>query len=208
MAASTLSSAWTNASGEANFVYITNLAPLSLPSTRITVAWHHRFHVLRDQLRNLGDAYVLFEYELPRERRRRPDVVSLTGGTVLILKFKDYGVADRAYIDQVAAFAQDLRHYHARSHSATVVPVLVLTASIHSPTTLDDVSILASKDLARAIAKFVSRDCGAAIDPEAWMASPLPTLVAATKTIFQHEPLPQIRRAHSAGTLLVLRIRG
>jgi hypothetical protein len=161
-------------------------------------AWHNCFKVLRDQLRDVGDAYIVFEYELPRERGRRPDVVVLIGGTVVVLEFKDYREALRAHIDQVAAYARDLQHYHAASHSATVVPILVLTASVDPPTTEDEVTIIGPKDLAAT----VGHPAAGAIDPATWMAadySPLPTLVAAARRIFQHEPLPQIRRAHSAG---------
>ena len=63
-------------------------------------AWHHCFQVLRDQLRDLGDAYIIFEYELPRERGRRPDVVLLVGRTVVVLEFKDYRTAHQAHIDR------------------------------------------------------------------------------------------------------------
>ena len=59
--------------------------------------------------------------ELPRERGRRPDVVILIGGTVLVLEFKDYRVPLQAHIDQVAAYARDLRNYHAGSRGATLV---------------------------------------------------------------------------------------
>ena len=144
----------------------------------------------------------MFEYELPRERGRRPDVALLVGGTVLVLEFKDYRAPLRAHIDQVAAYARDLRHYHAASHRAKVVPILVLTGSTDPPATDGDVTIVGPGDLAGVVADAVAGDSGAPIDPAAWIASdyaPLPTLVAAAGTIFQHEPLPQIRRAHSAG---------
>jgi hypothetical protein len=162
-------------------------------------AWHHCFLVLRDQLRDLCDGYIVFEYELPRERGRRPDVVILIGGTVFVLEFKDYRVAHQAHIDQVAAYARDLRYYHAASHSAAVVPILVLTESLDPPTSVGDVRIVGPKDV---IVILADGGTSTAIDPTVWLASdyaPLPTLVAAARTIFQHEPLPQIRRAHSAG---------
>ena len=40
------------------------------------------------------------------------------------------------------------------------------------------------------------------IDPGKWIEAdyePLPTLVAAARSVFQHEPLPHIRRAKSVG---------
>ena len=68
---------------------------------------------------------VVFEYELPRERGRRPDVVILTGSQVLVLEFKETERLLRAYVDQVDA--RDLRHYHAATHDKLVDSVLVLT---------------------------------------------------------------------------------
>lgn len=162
-------------------------------------AWHNSFLVLRDQLSRVSDGYVIFEYELPRERGRRPDVVVLIGGTVFVVEFKDYRSALRAHIDQVAAYARDLRHYHAASHAVTVVPILVLTGSTDAPAADADVAIVGPGHLATLVG---DSGHGGVIDPDAWLASdyaPLPTLVAAARTIFQHEPLPQIRRARSAG---------
>ena len=128
-------------------------------------AWHNCFLALREQLRDLGDAYIIFEYELPRERGRRPDVVILICGTVLVLEFKDHRTAHRAHIDQVAAYARDLRHYHAASHLAAVVPVLVLTGSLDPPTTFEDVTVVGPKDLSAAIARIIGADKGTAIIP-------------------------------------------
>lgn len=162
-------------------------------------AWHHCFCILRDQLPGLVDGYIIFEYELPRERGRRPDVVILKGGAVLVLEFKGCQTARRAHIDQVAAYARDLLHYHAGSRDAAVIPILVLTESKEPRTVVDDVMVVCPDDLGMVIRKYVTNG---QIAPEAWLASdyaPLPTLVAAARTIFRHEPLPQIRRAQSAG---------
>ena len=53
-------------------------------------AWHSCFQVLQHQLCDLGgDPYLIFEYELPRERGRRPDVIMLACGTIVVLEFKD-----------------------------------------------------------------------------------------------------------------------
>jgi hypothetical protein len=83
-----------------------------------------------------------------------------------------------------------------------VMPILVLTESTDPPAVVDGVTIVGPNDLSGSLTQLVGSDNGAGIDPEAWLSAdyaPLPTLVAAARTIFQHEPLPQIRRAHSAG---------
>lgn len=76
-------------------------------------AWHHSFLVLRGQLCRLQERrpdaaswHIIFEYELPRERGRRPDVVILANRTILVLEFRDYTSVNRAHVDQVAAWWQ------------------------------------------------------------------------------------------------------
>ncbi|MBV9282523.1 MAG: DUF2075 domain-containing protein, partial [Chloroflexi bacterium] len=146
---------------------------------------------------------IVFEYELPRERGHRPDVVILTGTAILVLEFKQLREAHRAHIDQVAAYARDLHAYHAGSHAHPVIPLLVPTSSPSPPGKSGPVYVVGPGSLARALAVLgaegVSRP---PLDPQQWLDSgyaPLPTLVEAAQTIFAHEPLPTIRRARSAG---------
>ncbi len=93
------------------------------PSGEQMDAWRGEYEILGAALREIAaatprarDWAVIFEYELPRERGRRPDVVILTGSQVLVLEFKETAALQRAHVDQVAAYARDLRHYHAASH--------------------------------------------------------------------------------------------
>lgn len=60
-------------------------------------AWANSHWVLQAALDALAQEHpevlswtVAFEYELPCERRRRPDVVLLTSDRVLVLEFKDH----------------------------------------------------------------------------------------------------------------------
>ncbi len=179
------------------------------------------------------DWAVIFEYELPRERGRRPDVVILTGSQVLVLEFKETAALQRAHVDQVAAYARDLRHYHAASHGMLVDPVLVLTrgseelqwpdgrgrkgstsadfgaggraGSSVSPGQAQDlaeVAVVNPQGLRAVLADLERRAPDEPMDAEGWLAadySPLPSLVSAARSIFEHEPLPQIRKAQSAG---------
>lgn len=99
-------------------------------------AWRNEFRVLHESLTAVATRVprarrweIIFEYELPRERGRRPDVVILTGSQVMVLEFKDAATPQRAHIDQVTAYARDLSEYHAASHDKLIDPLLVLTLS-------------------------------------------------------------------------------
>jgi hypothetical protein len=181
---------------------------LSEPSSSQMSAWRNCFDALRKSLgRVVGnkpealDWSMVFEYELPRERGRRPDLVIITGTRILVLEFKDFGKVQAAHVDQASAYARDLIHYHEATRDRPVNAYLVLT------------QISGFSDLTGSV-RAISPDClgddltglqeavGDKIDSEAWIRSdysPLPSLVSAARTIFAKEPLPQIRRAHSAG---------
>lgn len=178
------------------------------PSGSQIKAWRDCYRVLAFALAeaaverpSVGSWWLIFEYELPRERGRRPDVTLLAGDRVVVLEFKQQGVPDRAFIDQVEAYARDLADYHEASHARSVVPLLVLTGSSRDWDEIAGVRVCGSSGLGAALADLAGSR-GMPVSPEDWLASdyaPLPSLVRAARMIFNHEPLPRIRRAESLG---------
>ena len=136
------------------------------------------------------------------ERGRLLDVVILAGDTILVLEFKDAASSLQAHIDQVAAYGRGLPHYHAASHDHRRHTVLVLTESQMAPSQEDGVWVSGASGLASLLSSPMATPTGASIDPVGWLAADyasLASLVSAARRIFQHEPLPAIRRAQSAG---------
>jgi hypothetical protein len=172
-------------------------------------AWRGEFEILQSALAGIVESasraarwVVVFEYELPRERGRRPDVVILTGSQVLVLEFKETERLLRAYVDQVDAYARDLRHYHAATHDKLVDSVLVLTRGSDERRKIGEVTLTNAAGVQSVIAELERRAPDEPVDGQAWIEadySPLPSLVTAARRIFEHEPLPQIRKAQSAG---------
>jgi len=171
-------------------------------------AWKNCFFILKDQLTQLSnitpttfDSFVIFEYELPRERGRRPDVVMLVKNTIFVLEFKDYSKIVQAHIDQTSAYVRDLSNYHSRSHGHKIVPILVLTKTEDLNETRDDVIIISPKYISTTIQKNTDISNGDIVFDK-WVESeysPLPSLISAARIIFNNQKLPQIRRAQSAG---------
>jgi len=168
-------------------------------------AWKDEHRVLSQSLRDLAVAEpdavnwdLAFEYELPLEGGRRPDVVLLAGNSVIVLEFKQSSILRQADRDQVIAYARDLMEYHQQSHGKSVVPVLVLTGaeySIYDP----QLQIVEPTSLTKL---FLDLWKPGVINLFEWLQSdyqPLPILVAAARKIFRNEPLPAIKRALSAG---------
>ena len=78
-------------------------------------------------LDDLADTYTaILEYELPLESRR-PDVVLLVSGAVVVLELKGKAEPDQADLDQAAAYARDLRCYHKHCAEREVHAVVVPT---------------------------------------------------------------------------------
>jgi DUF2075 family protein len=175
------------------------------PAATQVQAWTEQGQVLRATLRDVciadPDARrwgLAFEYELPLEGGRRPDVVVLAGRSVIVLEFKQADAAHAAAIDQVAAYARDLSEYHAATHGIRAVPVLVLTRA-DAPSTDDGAEVVDPASLAGVLLRHVAPG---ELDLHCWLTAeyaPLPFLVAAARRIFQHEPLPAVRRALSSG---------
>ena len=144
---------------------------------------------------------IIFEYELPYEAGRRPDVILLSKEQVVILEFKMKCRVLRADVDQVAAYARDLQEYHFESRNRKVTPLLVVTRMKHTLESRGSVLVTSGDCLQEALLDTLREDT-TACDAAAWMSSryePLPTIVETAQRIMRKEALPQIRSADSAG---------
>jgi DUF2075 family protein len=171
-------------------------------------AWRDEYAAMQDALRSCartlpGEAPhwgIVFEYELPLEGGRRPDVVVLAGRALVVLEFKSMALPAQADVDQVSAYARDLIDYHRASHELVPYAVLVLTGAAPGfARSYEDVVLTAPDGIERYL--FDAREPGH-IDLDGWLSAPyhpLPTLVEAARRIFQHEPLPHVKRALAAG---------
>jgi DUF2075 family protein len=147
-----------------------------------------------------ADWSVVFEYELPLEGGRRPDVVVLAGEAVLVIEFKTHALPALADVDQVLGYARDLSDYHAACRGRRVVPMLLLQeAAPGFARQYQDVWLLSPSALARYLHEEAAEG---AIVLDDWLNapySPLPTLVEAARRIFLHEPLPHVHTAIATG---------
>jgi hypothetical protein len=178
------------------------------PSRSQEAAWRDSLLALKITFEELGSTKsesaawgVILEYELPRERGRRPDVLIFAPGRLVVLEFKAALTADPEALDQVEAYARDLREYQEATRDLTVIPVLVTGAEV-APDKPQKVHVAGLGDLSTLLADVLELAAGPPTDLHAWAAAdyaPLPALVTAARRIFNHEPLPAIKRAQSAG---------
>jgi hypothetical protein len=143
---------------------------------------------------------AILEYELPRDSRR-PDVIVLQRGCVIVLELKGVPYATRAALDQVLGYARDLSAYHAACADRTVTPVLLHGGSGTEVEIEDGVYVVGRRGLDSLLASF-ARPEEPLIDPALFLSpdayAPLPTIVQAARELFHKRELPMIKRARAA----------
>lgn len=169
-------------------------------------AWADCYDVLQKELvGDLSGFSIVFEYVLPYENGRRPDVLLVSNEAVIILEFKRKSVVHVEDLDQAADYGRDIREYHFESRDKTVVPMLVLTWA-HNISYIDkDVRICSSDKLMENLNAVISSIGSITFcDIDKWIDSkyePLPTVVEAARRFWNSEELPNIKQVH-AGTNL------
>ena len=142
---------------------------------------------------------IIFEYVLPYEGGRRPDVILLSKELVIVLEFKMKNRVKEEDIDQVSAYARDLREYHYETRDKKVIPILVLTKTTNLNEEINNVICISDDLLQNTLDKIYTEN----ITPTPlgmWINSkyePLPTIVDAARTFMKNEELPNIRRVNS-----------
>ena len=169
-------------------------------------AWKDCFDVLAEQLPLIAAEYsnfdIVFEYCLPYESGRRPDVLLVSKEQVVVLEFKQNFRVIHADIDQTAAYARDIHEYHYESRNSDVSAVLVLTHADGLEPDVDYTTgvMVTPRDTLAATLLEVLRNQTTKVDMQQWLNSryePLPTIVEAAKLFVKQEELPNIRRVNS-----------
>ena len=175
-----------------------------------TEAWHAEISILKQVLTGLT-GQILLEFDIPR-MGRRIDAVMIVGAFLFVIEFKvGAEFFDRAAIEQVWDYALDLKNFHAASHEAPIVPMLVATEARLAP--FDDASqapdgvyrpiCSTPQKLREVIDELRSKNSGVPIDSQAWMASPYhptPTIIEAAKVLYANHSVDAITR-HDAGAV-------
>ncbi len=171
-------------------------------------AWHESLSTLRVELQRALPAAarygLVIEYELPRSGGRRPDLILLENGIVLVVEFKNRVYIEKADLDQVRNYAQHLEDYHEGCRGRHLVPVLVPLGMRGPSTIIEGVRVVPPSGLGDLVGELAAANPGASADVVAWTNAPyapLPGLIEAARLLFKRQPLPRIRRAESAGVL-------
>ncbi len=136
------------------FISFLNL-PLSDGQTR---AWHdsvrtiHReCGALTQKLPEASQWGIIFEYELPRERGRRTDIVIRTGCSLQLIEFKGRKIAEQVDVDQLKTYARDLREYHAGCRQLRINSILALDDAAVEAHVYSGVQLVGGRELSKCL---------------------------------------------------------
>ena len=178
-------------------------------------AWLAQVQIMRRAVRNFKIGYILFEFAIPR-MGKRADAVLVIGGTILVLEFKVGATTfNPSAIEQAHDYALDLKNFHRRSHSLSIVPIVVATcATAHGAQeprwAFDKVAapVLANAETLPQIINHSIKNSGdVPIDFDSWVNSgyqPTPTIVEAAQALYQQHGVEEIARSDAGAQNLGL----
>ena len=167
--------------------------------------WKEEIRILKEQLLILSDAYLLFEYTIPR-MGKRIDAVVLYKGIIFLLEFK---VGEKTYpyfaIQQVTDYALDLSYFHEASHNKRIIPILICTKAplqslsfsvledkIMNPICCNSYNI--GDYITRVSNEFSEISCD---DYQTWINSkykPTPTIIESAQALYRGHQVEEISR--------------
>lgn len=174
-------------------------------------SWEEEIRILKKQLSVWADedAYIIFEYNIPR-LGKRIDVVLLLRGIIFCLEFKvGKKEALQADVEQVLDYALDLKNFQLYSFDKPIVPILIpskytKTSTLIQSSVYDDgisnPMITGEENLGLVIKnalEILAKD----YQPHSWgynwiisPYSPTPTIIEAARTLYENHSVEDITR--------------
>ena len=174
-------------------------------------SWEEEIRILKEQLSVWADedAYIIFEYNIPR-LGKRIDVVLLLRGIIFCLEFKvGKKEALQTDVEQVLDYALDLKNFHLYSLDKPIVPILIPTRYPKRSTLLqssvydDGISnpMISGEESIGAIIKNALGVLAKGYQSHTWgynwiisPYSPTPTIVEAARTLYENHSVEDITR--------------
>ncbi len=175
--------------------------------------WQQEIAILKDQLSELEEGELIFEYSIPRMGKRVDNVV-LYRNIIFLLEFK---CGDREYrqttYDQVYDYALDLRNFQKESHDKLLVPIMISTNApavdnqiIENEKIIEPLRCNASNigsSILQVVEKYNEQD----FDYDKWVNSeylPTPTIVEAAQALYRGHNVEDITRSDAGAENLTV----
>lgn len=166
--------------------------------------WNREIEILKRELSQLLDGYIIFEYTIPRIGNRIDNIV-IYKGIIFLLEFK---VGEKKYpsyaIEQVTDYAFDLSCFHKESHNRLLVPILISTKahSVKHEIRISKDNVLETiccneYEIAKYITEVSLKFIQDEIIPDDWINSlymPTPTIIEAAQALYLGHNVEDISR--------------
>ena len=165
--------------------------------------WQSEISILKEQLSNVDEGRILFEYTIPR-MGKRVDVVIIHNNIVFLLEFKcgDNEYRQSTY-DQVLDYALDLKNFQKESHDKLIVPIVVATEATEKINNIIERDNIVEPlycnrfNIAAIINSVKQLYCCDSFDYIQWENSeylPTPTIVEAAQALYRGHNVQDITR--------------
>lgn len=166
--------------------------------------WNREIEILKRELSQFLDGYIIFEYTIPRIGNRIDNIV-ICKGIIFLLEFK---VGEKKYpsyaIEQVTDYAFDLSCFHKESHNRLLVPILISTKahSVKQEIRISKDNVLETiccneYEIAKYITEVSLKFIQDEIIPDDWINSlymPTPTIIEAAQALYLGHNVEDISR--------------
>lgn len=166
--------------------------------------WNREIEILKRELSQFLDGYIIFEYTIPRIGNRIDNIV-IYKGIIFLLEFK---VGEKKYpsyaIEQVTDYAFDLSCFHKESQNRLLVPILISTKahSVKQEIRISKDNVLETiccneYEIAKYITEVSLKFIQDEIIPDDWINSlymPTPTIIEAAQALYIGHNVEDISR--------------
>lgn len=166
--------------------------------------WNREIEILKRELSQFLDGYIIFEYTIPRIGNRIVNIV-IYKGIIFLLEFK---VGEKKYpsyaIEQVTDYAFDLSCFHKESHNRLLVPILISTKahSVKQEIRISKDNVLETiccneYEIAKYITEVSLKFIQDEIIPDDWINSlymPTPTIIETAQALYLGHNVEDISR--------------
>lgn len=171
-------------------------------------AWRDSFFKLQEILQNFKDVSgsIIFEYAILRGSGRRPDVILLLPGNVLVIECKSYNQVNEAEYVQTSLYVRDLQQYHStiQEKKLMVRGALFLTndpSEAFKANHRHKIYKTSQKGLRQLIERLTNGESGRVITADDILLGayrPSPSMLEAARSIFNNEKLPRVKAINSS----------
>lgn len=165
---------------------------------------NREIEILKRELSQFLDGYIIFEYTIPRIGNRIDNIV-IYKGIIFLLEFK---VGEKKYpsyaIEQVTDYAFDLSCFHKESHNRLLVPILISTKahSVKQEIRISKDNVLETiccneYEIAKYITEVSLKFIQDEIIPDDWINSlymPTPTIIETAQALYLGHNVEDISR--------------